>query len=203
MLAVALHEVGQFLGGLAAIIGTGKWLVYAISKRNKKEIEEAMASQFFAMIQQNLQRAADQAGPRNTRVIDINFIRDNKLIRIPVIRDTWLTVLPGCDIMGMEFAEAHTVYLLRCENTARIRRHTHEGSESVQVIEGIMRDLSTGTVYKAGETWSIPSREIHSVHFESPPDDSGYGLFMITVTPSLPSSSKVLLQLDGMAQLAG
>lgn len=177
--------------------------VKIIESRNGKQIVAALDSWYFEKVKEALTSAADRAGPHKTRVIDIKFIATGELIRLPVIIDEWLTVLPGCEIMGDQFSGEQTVYFLRVENTARIRRHTHEGAESVLVIKGSMRDLQTGTVYRAGDTWDIPAGIVHSVVFEAPEDNSSHGLFMITVTPPLPTSAQVLLQLDGLASLAG
>lgn len=178
-------------------------IIKVIEKRNKKQITEAIDSWYFRKVKEALMSAADRAGPHKTRVIDIKFINPEALIRLPVILDEWLTVLPGCDIMGDQFAETHTSYFLRAEGTARIRRHTHDGAESVLVIKGVMRDLATGHEYHANEVWDIPAGIVHSVVFEAPADNSSHGLFMITVTPPLPTSAQVLLQLDGLATLAG
>ncbi len=198
---------GTFLAGagsaVLACIAVGKWVISVIEKRNKKQITEALDSWYFRKVKETLVSAADRAGPHKTRVIDIKFLNPDALIRLPVILDEWLTVLPGCDIMGDQFASDYTSYFLRSENTARIRRHTHEGAESVLVVRGSMRDLATGTVYREGQTWNIPSGIVHSVVFEAPEDNSSHGLFMITVTPPLPTSAQVLLQLDGLAALAG
>lgn len=207
LLAFSPADWGTFLGGAAAmlaiVIPVIMRVIKVIEGRNKVQITEALDSWYFTKVKEALVSAADRAGPHKTRVIDIKFLNPVALVRLPVILDEWLTVLPGCDIMGDQFTGEHTTYFLRCENTARIRRHTHEGAEAVLVVKGSMRDLHTGTVYQAGETWNIPAGIVHSVVFEAPEDNSSHGLFIITVTPPLPTSAQVLLQLDGLASLAG
>lgn len=202
--ATILAEWGTFLSGMAAALAfAAPWIIRIIEKRNKKQITQAIDSWYFSKLKEGLASAADRAGPDRTRIIDIKFLNPDVLIRLPVILDKWLTVLPGCDIIGDQFSAEKTVYLLRTDNTTRIRRHTHEGAESVLVIIGSMRDPMTGRVYQAGETWQIPEGVVHSVVFEAPEDNSSHGLFMVTVTPPLPTSAQVLLQLDGLAALAG
>lgn len=202
-----LPEWGQFLSGAAAatlaFIATAKWVVSILERRNKAAIQEAMSEVFMAKIKNYLTHAAEVAGPHKTRVIDIKFLTPEALIRLPVIVDKWLTVLPGCEIMGDEYASDYTTYFVRVDNAARLRRHTHEGEESVLVIKGSMKDMSSGKVYLPGETWDIPPGTVHSVLFEAPEDSASHGLYLVTVRPPLPTSAQVLLQLDGLATLAG
>lgn len=206
MTFAALHDYGPFLGGLAAILSIGfgilKWMIDRAEKRITKQQAENLDSWYFEQLKQMLQAAADKAGAAKTRVIDIHFVHPEITLRIPLIRDLWLTVLPGCDIMGDTFAADKTTYFLRCDNTALIRPHRHSGSEVVTVIHGIMTDLQTGTVYRPGETWRIPAGEVHSVHFEAPRDSPAHGIFLIEVTPPLPDTAHTSLDLDGMASLA-
>lgn len=207
IIGTLIKEWTEFLSGavaaLAAVAAVGRWVISVIEKRNKAQLADALNSWFYHQIRENLTLAAERAGTHRTRVIDIKFLHPEALIRLPVVLDEWLTVLPGCDIMGDQFGADRTTYFLRTDNTARIRRHTHEGAESVRVIIGTMRDLATGTVYKPGDVWEIPAGVIHSVHFEAPEDGSSHGLFMITVEPPLPNPAQVLLQLDGLMSLAG
>lgn len=204
LLAASLADWGQFLAGAAAmLVVIAPFMVKVIERRNKVHLMEALDATFFNQIKEVLIQRAERAGPHRTRVIDIKFMVPEALIRLPVILDQWLTVLPGCEIMGDQFASDKTTYFLRCDNTARIRRHTHDGAESVLVIKGCMRDLATGKLYAEGQTWDIPAGQVHSVVFEAPEDNSSHGLFLVTVTPPLPTSAQVLLQLDGLARLAG
>lgn len=204
ILAASLADWGQFLAGAAAmLVVIAPFMLKFIENRNKVNIRETLDELFLNQIREVMVSRAERAGPHKTRVIDIKFLNPEALIRLPVIIDQWLTVLPGCEIMGDQFAKDKTTYFLRCDNTARIRRHTHDGAESVLVVKGSMRDLATGELYREGQTWDIPAGTVHSVVFEAPEDNSSHGLFLITVTPPLPTSAQVLLQLDGLASLAG
>lgn len=191
----ALLTAAAAFGGF--VFGVVKWQL----ARSSKQMIETIDNQYFAMVKAHLKSVAAKAGPENTRIIDLTFVGPPvNPLRIPVIRDTWLTVLPGCDIMGDEFAMDRTTYYLRVDNTARIRRHTHVGEESVFVVKGRMVDLVNGKSYRPGEAWVIPPGEVHSVMFEAP--DEGHGMFLISVAPPLPDSSQATILLDGIHSLA-
>lgn len=207
-LTISPDDWGKLFTGAAAlggfIFGVIKWL---LARATAKIIEsrESLESQFMSMLKEALIAKAERAGHGRTRVIDITFVSphgpDNE-IRLPVILGEWLTVLPGTDIMGEEFAADRTSYLLKIDGTSFIRDHKHRGTESVLVIKGSMRDRKTGRNYYPGELWVIPENDVHSVHFEIPADNSSHGLFLITVRPALPSTSQVSLSLAGMSDLA-
>lgn len=201
-------EWGELIGKITAfsavIFGIVKWVVYRSEKRII-ESRESLETQFMSMLKDALVAKAERAGHGRTRVIDITFVSpygpDNE-IRLPVILDEWLTVLPGTDIMADEFAEDRTGYFLRVDANARIREHKHKHTESVHVIKGMMRDLTSKRCYYPGEMWTIPAGQVHAVQFESPSNDTSHGIFLITVRPPLPSTSEVSLSLDGMSGLA-
>lgn len=195
---------------MAAAIAAATPVIRWLMRRSDSDLVNELDARYFSMVRESLKAASARAGPENTRIIDITFVGvmfghmksptyDNPL-RIPVIRDTWLTVLPGTDLMGDEFGLDKTTYFLRCDNTTRIRRHLHEGEETVQVIQGTMTNALTGEVFGPGDTWTIAPKEVHSVLFEAP--DDGHGLFLITVRPPLPDSSQQTILLDGMHRLA-
>lgn len=191
--AALLTGAASFGGFLFVVI---KWLI----ARSQRETIEKMDTRYFSMVREYLKDAAARAGPKNTRIVDVTFVGPpQNPLRFPVILDTWLTILPGCDILGDQFSTDFTNYYLRVSNTARIRRHTHVGKESVFVVKGRMTDLIKGIVYTPGETWVIHPGEVHAALFEAPED--GHGMFLVSVEPPLPDSSQATILLDGIHSL--
>lgn len=202
MIAGLISDYGTLFGGIAALLTAALAVVRYWIKDSEKRVETNLDEKFFAMLREMLTAAAERAGPAKTRVVDVEFVDPAFSLRFPVIRDTWLSVLPGCDIMGDEFARDRTTYFLRCANTARIRPHRHKGGESVLVISGRMIDLDTGKIYLPGDTWSIAAGEIHSVHFEAPHPLGSHGIYLITVRPPLPDTTQATLDLAAIEQIA-
>lgn len=206
MLIAALHDYGGFLTGLAGILTAGFAILRWMLNRTEKRIKEDQSKQLDLWYHENLQTymysAAERAGAKRTRVMDITFTDPVVELRIPVILDEWLAVLPGCYIQGLTFAWNKTSYLLRCDNIARIRSHRHVGTEAVTVVQGRMYDPATEREYFPGEKWTIPAGEPHTVHFESPPEITAHGLFLITVTPPLPDTTQSTLKLDEIGRFA-
>lgn len=200
-----LSEAGAFLTGLAAILGLAfavlKWILRKHQDRLVGALSATVNAQFFDLIRKHLEARAASAGPTRCRVIDVNFV-DGPTVRVPVILDEWLEVLPGVTIMGDQFRDDRTVYFLRVDNTARIREHWHRCEEEVRVIKGRMIDLGTGDIYDPGSTWVIPPEEPHAAHFEAPADADGHGIVLIAVRPPLRSPEEEPLSLEGLPELA-
>jgi anti-sigma factor ChrR (cupin superfamily) len=188
--------VTVFSSGTATLIV--RTLIKGLERRWKAERVE-ISDQFCNLLKIQMEASARRAGSKRTRVIDIEFLDRPAFLHVPVIRDEWLTVLPGVEIMGDEYRPDSTTYFLRVAQVAQIRQHRHRGSESVRVISGTMTDLNTGITYRAGEVWTIPAGEPHSVQFHAP--HGGHGTVLITTRPALPSTTEQPLKLDDLAAL--
>lgn len=185
------------LAGAAAFGGFIFGVVKYLIARHGQEVIKEIDLNYFTLLKSHLKSMAEKAGPENVRLIDINFVGPPaNPLRIPLIRDTWVTVLPGCDIMGDEFSLDRTTYYMRTSGATRIRRHTHSGEEAVFVVKGEMTDMVSGKIYCPGQTWVIPSGEVHAALFEAPED--GHGMFLISVVPPLPDLTHATILLDGL-----
>lgn len=199
-----IGELGTLLGGIAstivAVIATVKWYSSRTKSQVIQAVDQVLDLRIAELLKSMMVTRANRAGHDRTRVVDIAFVAPDISLRLPVIMDEWLSVLPGCDIMGDQFTDEKTTYWLRADSATRIKRHTHVGSESVTVIRGSMMDYLTGREYGPGETWVIEAGVVHSVLFEAPEDS--HGLFLIEVRPPLKSTAQESLQLDGLASLS-
>jgi anti-sigma factor ChrR (cupin superfamily) len=175
-----------------------RFFLKGFEKRWKDERVE-FSDQLCNLLRFQMEEASRKAGSKRTRVIDIEFLDRPCTLHVPVIRDEWLTVLPGVEIMGDEYRTDSTTYFLRVAQVAQIRQHKHRESESVRVIAGTMKDLETGDVYRAGEVWHIPAGTPHSVQFHAP--FGGHGLVLITARPALPSTTEQPLKLEDLGAL--
>lgn len=211
MLAATMMEIGQvlgtLLGGTAAIIVGGlKWMQWLNRQQEKRLAATQIATMdewFTEKLSENMIRLATQAGPARTRCIDIAFSDTEVLLRVPVILEQWIALPWGLWVCGVDFAHGSTGYMVKCDNTSRLLTHTHEGSETVRVIQGTMVDLETGTKYvPGGPAWEIPAKSPHSVHFDAPQDDRSF-LALVTVRPALPNPNQAPLQLEGLGRLLG
>lgn len=204
MLGVTMHEVSQFLSGSAALIvamlGVMKFLLNKQEKRINTKTEETLEKILARKLEENLLRLATQAGPSRTRGIDIAFCDIDVALRIPVILDQWAALPWGLWICGVDFAHASTSYLVKCDTTSRLLSHTHEGTETVTVIQGKMEDLDSGKVYLPGTSWEIPAESPHAVHFHAPTDGRSF-LALVTVRPALPNPAHTALDLKGLQKL--
>lgn len=191
-----MTELTQFLlalaGAVGAIVGAVKLLLHQQDRRREKWLADNISS--------NLISVADAAGHERTRTLDIAFNDAGVQLRIPVILDQWVALPWNLWICGVDFSDNCTKYMLRCENTSRLLTHSHDGSESVMVIQGAMVDIATGNRYAPGDTWKIPERTPHAVHFDAPPDDTSF-LALITVKPPLPNSLQAPVDLKGLGKL--
>lgn len=201
---VAALTAGEWAVLAGTIISSGamtlvvRTLIKGIEARWRNERVE-ISEQFCHLLRLQMEEAARKAGSKRTRVIDIEFLDRHCTLQVPVIRDEWLTVLPGVEIMGDEYRPDSTTYFLRVAQIAQIRQHRHRESESVRVIAGTMTDLDTGDVYRAGEAWTIPAGQPHSVQFHAP--FGGHGLVLITARPALPSTSEQPIKLEDLGAL--
>lgn len=189
-------SVTIFSSGTATLVV--RMLIKGLERRWKTERLE-ISEQFCNLLRIQMEDSARRAGSKRTRVIDIEFLDRPASLHVPLIRDEWLTVLPGVEIMGDEYRPDATTYFLRVAQIAQIRQHRHRGSESVQVIAGTMTDLTTGTAYHPGDTWTIPAGQPHSVQFHAP--FGRHGMVLITTRPALPSTTEQPLKLDDLSAL--
>lgn len=201
---IAAITFGEWATLAGTVISSGtmtlvvRTLIKGVERRWKAERVE-ISDQFCGLLRLQMEDAAKRAGSKRTRVIDIEFLDRTASLHVPLIRDEWLTVLPGVEIMGDEYRPDCTTYFLRVAQIAQIRQHRHRGSESVRVISGKMTDLDTGTIYRAGEVWTIPAGQPHSVQFHAPL--GGHGMVLITTRPALPSTTEQPLKLDDLSAL--
>jgi len=201
---LAAMTFGEWATLAGTVISSGamtlvvRFFLKGFEKRWKDERVE-FSDQLCNLLRFQMEEASRKAGSKRTRVIDIEFLDRPCTLHVPVIRDEWLTVLPGVEIMGDEYRTDSTTYFLRVAQVAQIRQHKHRESESVRVIAGTMKDLETGDVYRAGEVWHIPAGTPHSVQFHAP--FGGHGLVLITARPALPSTTEQPLKLEDLGAL--
>lgn len=194
---------------LAAMITAGVPLLMYLHKIRREDMakiqadgdarKQAITDQFHRavcdMIRKGMEAAAEEAGPDHTHVIRISFLTGHYLA-VPLTRK-WVTVdRSGAAVQLLHSDAESTRYQLDCPAPYEIEAHHHPEIERVTVVYGSMQDMTSGKVYGPGETWEIPEGKSHHVLF------SGETMVLIVVTPPLPTTRSVPLNLDDLPLIA-
>lgn len=157
-------------------------------------------TRFFRLIAENMEALAASRPPEKTRALDIQFDDGTRYVVLLLLGE-WITIATGVRMQGMYERNNSTTYLIVVDNVWRLRGHSHAEREIVEVVSGVMENLITGEQYKAGQSWTIPANESHTVSFES--SSSEPCMVKVTTIPSLKQLSEVPLLLDNLAGLHG
>ena len=170
--------------------------IRADGEARKLAITEKFHQAVSDMIRKGMEAAAEEAGPDHTHVIRMSFLT-GQYIALPLTRE-WVTVdRSGASVQLLHSDQQNTRYQIDCPNPFEVMAHYHPENESVTVVYGSMEDMKTGRVYGPGETWAIPAGKAHHVLF------STGTLACITVSPPLPTTRLVPMNLNALASIGG
>jgi quercetin dioxygenase-like cupin family protein len=166
-----MADAGTLLASLAALIaavlGVAKWLDSRNAKR-QRVVLHAVETTLQAMLHKLTKSMAEAAEEDPKSCLTLDFATpDGVRLRVPIPRYRKIEIWDGVWLsQRMQQGTDCSVLVLECPSISPLPDHLHwESLETATVLAGTMTDLSTGRVYHAGETWTIPAGEIHSSSF--------------------------------------
>lgn len=177
---------------LTALLAVAKWIDGRAKKRTDavaKRVESVMSLLVRRLTSQ--MAAAGEKDPHGCLTLDFATPNGTRL-RVPIPRFEKIEVWEGVWMSQQLGAPADaSLLLLECPSLSALPDHLHwESVEEATVISGSMTDLKTGRIFHAGESWTIPSGEVHSASFHR-------AVVLLKIKPPLPTAAQAPVQLDG------
>lgn len=166
-----IKDVGEFLGGLAAIItilfAVFTWIFTLISKANSEKLLESNNQVYQKIITKQMMREIEDLDPEKFYTMDFKF-PSGEFLHVPMIPNKPLTVLENIKMTVLAHDQESTILTLTCKGFGNIPEHCHEYTcEEVKIIRGTMTCLKTGKTYVRGDVWYIPPKEFHGAHLHN------------------------------------
>ena len=183
------HAWSEIIGAVAALLvaftGIAVWMDRRAGLRHKSGLRivettlQAMARRFALAIKD----AADE-DPHGCLTLDFST-PDGHRMRIAIPKYRKLEVWDGVwMVQRMSHGKDCSNLLLEAPSIATLPSHLHwESVERATVRSGTMKDLESGRVYAAGETWEIPCGTVHSVLFD-------HAEIELCIKPPLPTAAE-------------
>lgn len=174
--------------------GLAAWMVSAMKKALAKSqenlIEAATTAGIQAVIKRNLESRCEDENPANYLTLDVHFSNGFCLL-VPMFRGGAL-VAENITMRVVRHGAGCTALDLQCHGFGHLPPHFHASTcETIEVREGVVTHLETGTIYRAGATWVIPAGEVHSATFQN-------AWCIVTHRPALPSGAQRPANLSAM-----
>jgi len=191
-----IKDVGEFLGGLAALLtvsfGVLTWIFSAISKAHSNQLLESNNQIYQKIITKQMLREIEDLDPDKFYTMDFKF-PSGEFLHVPMIPNTPLTVLENIKMTVLAHDEEATILTLTCKGFGNIPEHCHEFTcEEVKIIRGTMTCIKTGKTYVRGDTWYIPPQEFHGAHLHN-------CVAIVTHKPPLMTASKRPVNMDAIS----
>jgi quercetin dioxygenase-like cupin family protein len=168
-----IHETGQLLSGMAAMLVALVAAMKFIQDRSEKRIKRHQEATIHNTMRDVLRSLAAQTmrqiegiPPEKIFSLDVR-LRSGEQIHVPLLAKTWIQYLPSLSLMLIRSCKTETEMLMDVLEPAFLPWHSHTESEAVTVIRGRMIDLQTGHIYGPGETWEIPAESWHRAQFDA------------------------------------
>lgn len=189
-----LGELAAFIGSMATLITVLWGITMFIFKTWFKRIGASVNSTVLRYIKKNMEALISGRDPESYYTLDVHFTNGIALIA-PMIPDVRLMVAENLGITVIHHTCTATTLKLQSAGDAYLPPHWHEHtSELIEVKEGTITHIETGRVYRAGEIWHIPSKEIHSAVF------SKDCFALVTHRPPLPTAKERPVDIEKIEQ---
>lgn len=186
-LAIALFSLFTASGLAAWIVSS---LKKALAKSQRDLIDKATTAGIQAVIQQCLEARCERENPKTWLTLDVHFPNGFCLL-VPLFRDGEL-VAHNITMRVARHSKESTALDLQCNGFGHLPPHYHASTcETIEVREGIVTHVETGTIYRPGQTWVIPAGEMHSAIFQD-------AWCIVTHRPSLPNGVERPANLSAM-----
>lgn len=174
--------------------GLAAWIVAAIKKAvatsQRDVIHEATTAAIQEAIRQNLEARCEREDPKNYLTLDVHFPSGFCLL-VPLFRGGEL-VGQNISMRVARHGPGSTALDLQCHGFGHLPPHYHASTcETIEVREGVVTHLETGTIYRPGQTWVVPAGEMHSATFQD-------AWCIITHRPALPNGIERPANLSAM-----
>ena len=124
----------------------------------------------------------------------ISFKGGHKLT-FPILMGKSMPILENVYMMGLSRTSEETIISVTCLGFGVITEHWHEGtSEEIRVQSGVVTDIKSGRMYRAGEVWSVEADEVHAATFQD-------CVLIVVLRPTLPTAAERPVNLDAMESI--
>lgn len=194
----AITDYGTLLSGLAALI-TALWAIamFTFSRLAKKRTQQFLDATTAAMsvfIAERMKLMIADRDPKSYYTMDLNFPDGNSIV-VPMIPGVPVRVLENVDVTVLHHGVNETILSLVCDGFGHIGPHSHERTcERIEVKRGVVTDLQTGHIYRAGDVWEIPAGESHGATFQDV-------VALLYHKPPLPTAYERPVNLDAVEKI--
>ena len=169
MSAITYSDVAGLLGGSAALLASlwaiAIWVAAHICRKRTDEIISATTGAIQKFIGAQMDAIILNRDPRSFYTLDLMFPAGESL-RIPMISGVPVQALENITITVSAHCKKETIATLVCKGFGHIPSHAHAlHHESVRVISGTMTCLTTGKIYREGDSWEIEPGTFHAATF--------------------------------------
>ena len=166
---VTMSDIGSLLGGFAALLaslwGIAIWIAAKVCRKRTDEIISATTGAIQKFISGQMESLIHGRDPASYYTLDLSFPGGDSL-RIPMICGVPITALENVTVTVTSHNKRETIATLVCKGFGHIPPHAHAAHyETVTVVAGTMTCLSSGRIFREGESWDIPPGEFHSATF--------------------------------------
>lgn len=190
-----IEDLAKLLGVLATILtplwGITMFIQSKIAKRQTGVIVAATTAAMQSFIARQLLRCIDGRDPSTFYTLEMAF-PGGESMRIPMIPGLPLQVLENIKVEVVSHNQKETIATLVCDGFGNVGMHSHPSHhESIRVIAGTMTCMSTGKLYREGDTWEVQPGEMHGAFFAN-------CVIVIRYHPPLPTAAESPVNLDAM-----
>jgi hypothetical protein len=189
--------VGTLLGGMAAmavvIIPMFGYLIRFI-KKSKEEIMQVNTYSTQQKVKEWMLGLIAPLDPNHYFTLKICFPGGFSM-SIPMVPDRAVIIGENLQMRLIDTDANETTLSLVCKGFGHLKEHFHpDACECIYVKKGVMTCLTTGHIYREGDTWRIPPGETHGATFQ---DFIG----IVTHRPPLPLAILQPVDLDDMIKI--
>lgn len=153
--------IGTLLSGttvaITGIIGVIRW--YLKHRKNKHlDIDPVIIQNYLS---NEMLKTVEELDTHDFFTLDMAF-PSGEVVNVPIIEDTSIMVFENISMTVLAHTKDYTMVLVKCRGYGTIPIHSHSNSlEEIQIFEGTMACLTTGTQYKKGDIWRIEPNQKH------------------------------------------
>ncbi len=178
-------------GAISLFVG---WFRRWAARTRMEILDAATTAGIQAAIKQHLEGLAEKEDPSNYFTLDVHF-EGGLMMAVPMFKGAGALVAENIIMRVARHGKDYTALDFQCHGFGHVPKHYHANTcETIQVMEGVVTDLLTGTIYRHGDTWTVPPGEIHAATFDN-------CWCIITHHPCLPTAKERPLDLDAMDQV--
>ena len=178
-------------GAISLFVG---WFRRWAAKTRMEILDAATTAGIQAAIKQHLEAKIQKEDPDTYFTLDVHF-GDNLWMAVPMFKGAGALVAENIIMRVARHTPEYTALDLQCHGFGHLPKHYHANTcETIEVMEGVVQHLETGTMYRAGDTWTIEPGETHSATFQD-------AWCIVTHRPCLPTGAERPANLTSMSDV--